>query len=81
MSDRTKGQVLEAGHTGFEGIRQQTAITAGEKAENPSSAHFSRVGKIVKTGLGVERHICIEALKHSQNKEIENKGQCLEKQE
>ena len=93
MDDRTKGRVLEADHTGFEGIRQQTeggtdfwsgralqgvlgysswdkfkvviqkAIKACENAGNPSSAYFSRVGKIVKTGLkagsalGVERHI------------------------
>ena len=35
----------------------QKAIKACENVGNPSSAYFSRVGKIVKTGLGVERHI------------------------
>ena len=35
----------------------QKAVKACENAENSPSAHFSRLGKIVKTGLGVTRHI------------------------
>ena len=35
----------------------QKAIESCEKSENPISAYFSQVGKIVKTGLGVERYV------------------------
>ena len=35
----------------------QKAIKACENSKNSPSAYFSQMGKIVKTGLGVERHI------------------------
>ena len=35
----------------------QKAIESCAKSENPISAHFSQVGKMVKIGLGVKRHV------------------------
>ena len=40
----------------FKGLIQKV-ITACDNVGNPSSAHFSQLGKMVKIGLGVERHI------------------------
>ena len=53
----------------FKGLIQK-AIKTCENAENPSSAHFSQLGKMVKIGLGVERHIADMDDLFEQNQQI-----------